>query len=241
MWSVSGGTRPLSLGSPISGPSGSTIGWRVANVGDPVVITSRLGGTGSGNDPVHLWYVAALYANDENPGPGSPSSGATAPGFISDLGRYNLGSGPGWVAVDANTGNAVVAAVRTEQAGSPSCGPDGRYCRSAYLAGLGELDPPWFANAIHANASQTYTITGAIPDDHPFAGYGCNANWNYHVAPGGTCLGANLRVTITPVGVLRGDYVGLGRPRSEGGPAAGESWSPSGMYQLYLTGVTIFP
>lgn len=241
MWAVTGGARPLSLGSPISGASGSTIGYHLANVGDPVVITSRLGATGGGNGSERRWFVAAIYASDQNPGPGSSSLGLTAPGFISDLGKYGLGSGPGWVAVNPTTGDWLIAAVRTEQTGSPSCGPDGRYCHSAALGSLGEYDPAWFANAINANSNQTYTITSAIPGDHPFAAYGCNSNWNYSSLPGGTCLGANLRVTVTPVGVLRGDHVGLGTAPAEGGAAAGASWSPSGMYQLYLTGVTIFP
>ncbi|ECD1625292.1 hypothetical protein EWD33_24320 [Salmonella enterica subsp. enterica serovar Oranienburg] len=184
--------------------------------------------------------MAALYANDSNPPVHGGASGAPTHGFIDDLSRYHMGSGHGWAAVDPTTGDALLLSVTGRAVGTAGCGYYGQYCSGTRLGQLGELSGRWLASGISSNVSQSYDLIALLPDDLMDVVYGCQTSYNYLAVPLDTCTGRHLVVSVTPVGVVRGDVLGL-RPSDPSGVSDSKRpWSPGGSYNLYLTGLSIF-
>lgn len=246
LWTVSGNNLHVTVGAPIVGPEGTTIGYHVVGGGGGTTISSHTWSqTQTGMVPINYWpplYVSALYASDSNAHAGAGAPIGSAPGYIDNLGKFGLGQGPGWVAVDPTTGNYLLLSVTSSESGSYQCGSRGQYCSGRVeSSSLGELDVNWFGNRLNANISAGNVLTASIPDGHPFTGTGCFGSTNYMALPAGTCTGASLKVTISPVGVLRGDDGGVQSLSKSGGRTPGGGWSAGGEYVLYLTGVSVSP
>ncbi len=243
-WTVSGDGLRVSVGAPIEGPGGATIGFHVLGGGRGATVSSlpwRVTHSGmvpeTDNAPL---FVAALYASDSNAHGGAGSPIGSAPGYIDDLGKFGLGRGPGWVAVDPTTGNYLLLRVTSSQVGTYQCGWMGKHCNGKGTSSLGARDVINFGyGLLDTNIQAQDVLTAAIHSGYPFTGTGCFASPNYMALPAGTCTGANLNVSISPVGVLRGEGGGAQSLSKSGGRTPGGGWSAGGEYVLYLTGVTV--
>lgn len=239
LWSVSGSDRPVTVGAAIVGPGGVTIGYHVVGGGSGTTVSSHAWGGGKTLSGQPL-FTAALYASDSNAQPRSGTPVESSPGYVDDLGKFGLGQGPGWVAVDPTTGNYLLLSAKSVLVGSYQCGPRGQYCSGTATTSLGEVDVNWFGVRLNVSIAGGDVLASAIPNNRPFTGTGCYGNWNYYPDPAGTCTGGNLNVTISPVGVLRGRDAGERLLSESGGRTEEGGWSPGGEYVLYLTGVTVF-
>lgn len=222
--------------------SGTATGYRTTPNSRGAVVESR----SWSNDLDSQWhypfvaYAVALFANNSNPPLRvDKSSGMITPGYVSDLGAYNMGHGPGWVAVDSTTGNALLLRVVARTLGSPICGKDGTACLARGTSALGSMNASDFAHFVTDDPGFISGFTGAIVSDLPFVGYACSLNPAATTSTA-TCLGGDLGVTITPVGVVRGDVLGVKLPRAGSGTTDLGAWSPGGSYSLSLTGVSVY-
>lgn len=241
-WTIGGSGLTASLGAPVDWDSrGQVTGYSVVPAGAPVTVTSD---TWSGGNRVVIpgiyynAYAVSLYANNSNPPLRPDRSGMITPGYVPDLGAYHVGRGPGWVAVDNTTGNALLLSVSAFTDGTVLCGGSSYNCKEVLLSQLGERTLSSFASDLRAGDIFTSTFVGAIPSNSSIVALGCSILYP-DVATTETCTGGNLGVTITPVGVVRGSVLGVHVPTPGGGAAGGDSWSPGGTYTLNLTGLTV--
>lgn len=236
-WVIAGDNLQVTVGAPVLWDSkGAASGYRVRYHGLPTSISSEswvgvYKGLGSS-------YIVALYANNSNPRLRPSPSGMITPGYVPDLGAYNMGRGAGWVAVDGSTGNGLLLAVSSNSTGDPRCGSGGA-CLGLAISALGQQDSTTFAKNIQAPDSVAFALAGQIPGNNPFTAYGCTVNPYSFETTSSTCENVGLRVRISPVGVVRGDVLGTRVSPSSGGSATGGAWSTGGSYTLQLTGVTV--
>lgn len=243
-WIVSGSYQPLSLGQGVLWDSrGMVSGYRVLPGVGSITVTSD---TWYGHASMILsgvsqaTYAVALYANNSNPPLRPDPSGMITPGYVPDLAAYNAGSGPGWVAVDSSTGNALLLSVRSSVEGTPVVTDQyGNTIGQTLLSPLGARTTDGVVSALAPNdALFASTFTGAIASSNPPVVFGCNVP-NPNVSPNSACSGGNLRVDITPVEVVRGDVVGVRTSPATGGTLESGAWSPSGTYCLNLSGLLV--
>lgn len=240
-WIYSGVPIRSHLGSAVlRDHGGAVVGYRVVPDSGGAVVESR--SWDSEFETRHYPFVAyavALFANNSNPPLAPNSTGMITPGYVPDLGAYHMGSGPGWVAVDTASGNALLLRVVARTVGAPNCGPTGSACLAQGTSALGSMDAIDFAHFVTNDEGFISGFTGAIVSNLPFVGYACSLNPNA-TTTAYTCLGGDLGVTLTPVGVVRGDVLGVKTSHAGGGSARGGAWSPGGSYSLALTGVSVF-
>lgn len=244
-WTVSGSGAALSLGQGVLWDSrGMVTGYRVVPGGGTVTVTSdtwfrRRSMIIPGQ--YQSTYVVALYANNNNPGLRPDPSGMITPGYVPDLAAYNAGTGPGWVAVDSSTGNALLLSVRSSVEGTPVVTDQyGSTTGRTLLSPLGVRTLDGIVSALAPNDyAFTTTFPGTIPSNNPPVVFGCNVQYP-NISPSNTCTGGNLRVDITPVVVVRGDVVGVRTSPATGRALESGAWSPSGTYSLNLSGLVVF-
>ncbi|EBS4140534.1 hypothetical protein DPZ68_23840 [Salmonella enterica subsp. enterica serovar Oranienburg] len=241
-WTIGGSGLTASLGSPVLWDSrGQVTGYTVVPSGAPVTVTSDTWSSGNTVVIPSLYnnaYAVSLYANNSNPPLRPDRSGMITPGYVPDLGAYHVGRGPGWVAVDNTTGNALLLSVSAITDGTTLCGGYSYNCKEVLLSQLGERSPSSFVHDLRSGDTFATSFVGAIPSNSSIVALGCSVLYP-NVATTNTCTGGNLGVTITPVGVVRGSDLGVRGPTPVGGAAEGDSWSPGGTYTLNLTGLTV--
>ncbi|EBI5186554.1 hypothetical protein DPA00_20490 [Salmonella enterica subsp. enterica] len=244
-WTVLGAGQALSLGQGVLWDSrGMVSGYRVVPGGGPVTVTSdtwyrRRSMIVPGQ--YQSTYVVALYANNNNPGLRPDPTGMITPGYVPDLAAYNAGTGPGWVAVDSSTGNALLLSVRSSVEGTPVVTDQyGNTTGRTLLSPLGARTLDGIVSALAPNDyAFTTTFPGTIASNNPPVVFGCNVPYP-NISPNNTCTGGNLRVDITPVVVVRGDVVGVRTSPATGSTLESGAWSPSGTYSLNLSGLVVF-
>lgn len=243
-WSFTWTGHNVTLGpASLRDPKGAVSGYHVVNGGASYTVTSDT--WIHGNQVLNTYeeknaYAVALYANGSNPVIHPDSSGITTHGYVPDLSVYGAGSGPGWVAVDSESGNALLLTVSSSISGSVITSGSDYTAGYPLMSPLGARGANNFASVLSPGFAKFATsLTGAIGGDYPIAALGCSIP-NPYAAYGATCTGGNLRVTITPVGVVRGDVLGVRTSHTAGGGSAGGAWSPGGTYTLYLSGVTVY-
>lgn len=243
-WTVAGSGLTSTLGPGVLwDSSGSVVGYRVLPRGGHVTVSSD---TWYGHASMILTgvsqatYAVALYANNTNPALRPDPSGMITPGYVPDLSAYNAGTGPGWVAVDSSTGNALLLSVRASVVGTPVVTDQyGNTTGSTLLSPLGARTTEGVVSALGPNDSSfATTFPGAISSNNPPAVFGCNVPHPNEVS-NSTCTGGNLHVDITPVVVVRGDVVGVRTSPAASSAHVPGSWSPSGTYSLNLSGLLV--
>lgn len=239
-WTVSGAGLTSSLGPAVLWDSmGEVTGYRVAPGEGHVTLTSDTWfGYGSMIIPglSQATYAVAVYANNTNPALRPDPSGMITPGYVPDLSAYNAGTGPGWVAVDTSTGNALLLSVRSSVVGTPIVTDQhGGVTGRTLLSPLGSRTTTGFASALAPNdATFASTFPAAIASNNPAAVFGCTVP-DANRSSNATCTGGNLRVVVTPAAVVRGDVVGVRTSPAPSGALLPGSWSPSGAYRLNLS------
>lgn len=244
-WVITGSGGRISLGEPVLwDPMGIVTGYKVGpGAGTTTVASDTWYRRQSMIIPYQSQstYAVALYANNSNPPLRPDPSGMITPGYVPDLAAYHAGTGPGWVAVDSSTGNALLLSVESTVLGSPVV--TDQYGDTTGYTLLSPLGARTTQGIVRDLGPHDYAFSssfpGQIPSNNPLVAFGCNVPYPA-VSPNSTCRGGNLLVAITPVAVVRGDVVGVRTSTTTGSATKQGAWSPSGTYSLNLSGLVVF-